>query len=64
MFIFVVGVSIHVACPAIGGDLFLGGQDEYEILEAFFGNVGLSFAENVVSECFTLLGQAGLLENR
>ena len=34
----------------------LGGQDEYETLETFFGNVDLSFAENVVSECFHTSG--------
>jgi hypothetical protein len=30
----------------------LGGQDEYETLESFFGSVDLSFAEKLVAECF------------
>ena len=34
----------------------LGGQDEYETLETFFGNVDLSFAETVVRECFHTCG--------
>jgi len=38
----------------------LGGQDEYETLETFFGNVDLSFAENVVSKCFHTSGPGRL----
>lgn len=34
----------------------LGGQDEYETLETFFGNVDLSFAEKLVCECFHMCG--------
>jgi len=34
----------------------LGGQDEYETLETFFGNVDLSFAEKLVAECFHTCG--------
>jgi len=34
----------------------LGGQDDYETLETFFGNVDLSFAEKLVGECFHTCG--------
>lgn len=34
----------------------LFGQDEYETLETFFGNVDLSFAEKLVGECFHTCG--------
>jgi transposase len=36
--------------------ILLGGQDEYETLETFFGNVDLSFAEKLVRECFHTCG--------
>lgn len=34
----------------------VAGQDEYEILETFFENVDLSFAERLVRECFHVCG--------
>jgi len=36
--------------------ILLGGQDEYETIETFFGNVDLSFAEKLVRECFHVSG--------
>ena len=41
--------------PAIGVNP-LSGQDEYEPLETFSGNVDLSFAERIVRGCFYTCG--------